>query len=105
MKRDHTTEIIDQIILETGYGRKNVEAIVNSFLGIYQDKISDDGVVFLKGFGEMKAVMRQRKYYDINQRKTDQSTPRPSVKFKPTIAFLNLIKQSQGSNVSKEGGR
>jgi len=97
VKRDHTTDIIDQIILETGYSRKNVEDIVNSFLGVYQDKISD-GVVFLKGFGEMKAVMKQRKYYDINQRKTDQSRPRPSVKFKPTIAFLNLIRQCQGSN-------
>ena len=93
-KKDHTKEIINAIVLETGYSIKSVEKIVDSFLAIYQDKISD-GTVYLQGFGEMKAVIEKRRYYDINQGKMDETRLKPMVKFKPTVTFLNLIRHSQ----------
>jgi len=100
-RKDHKKLIINEIIKETGYSKKMVEAVIDSFIGIYTDKVSD-GTVHIQGFGTMTAVMGQRRYYDINQRKMDETHLKPSVRFKPTNSFLNLIRHSQGRG--KEGG-
>lgn len=101
MKRDEKQDIINAVVLETGYSRKDVKAIVNSFLGIYQDKISD-GSVYIRGFGTMTAVMKERIYFDIHQRKMDKTTIRPSVKFKPHTTFLNLIRHTRLNEQEEE---
>lgn len=104
-KRDATKDIVKDIILETGYAKKHVEDVVNSFLANFQERISD-GSVYIKGFGEMIGFMETKKYFDINQRAMDEKT-QPVVRFKPTNSFLRLVKISQenrGENKVQEGG-
>jgi nucleoid DNA-binding protein len=100
-RKDAKLDIIKAIVLETGYTKKDVEAVVNSFLGIFQDRVSDGKTVFIRGFGQMKGVLQRKRYYDINQRCMDE-TIQPVVTFRPTNSFLNLIRQSQNSSGQEE---
>jgi nucleoid DNA-binding protein len=92
-KKDAKIDIVNAVVLETGYPKKVVEDVVDSFIGVFQDKICD-GTVYIRGFGEMRGVMEKRRYYDINMAQMDESVL-PTVKFRPTNSFLNLVKHSQ----------
>jgi nucleoid DNA-binding protein len=92
-RRDGKHDIINDIVLETGLTIDSVKAVVNSFLGILQDKICDNGKVYIRGFGQIKGVMQKKRYYDINQRRMEE-TIQPTITFKPTNSFLNLIRHS-----------
>jgi nucleoid DNA-binding protein len=94
VKRDAKIDIIKAIVLETGFTKENVSTVVDSFLGIFQDKVSDGKAVYIRGFGQMKSSTQKRRYYDINQRCIDE-TIQYTVRFRPTSSFLNLIRHSQ----------
>jgi nucleoid DNA-binding protein len=99
-RRDAKHDIINDIVLETGFTKDSVKAVVNSFLGILQDKICD-GTVYIRGFGQLKGIMQKKRYYDINQRCMEE-TVQPAVTFRPTISFLNLIRHSHNNGKEEE---
>jgi nucleoid DNA-binding protein len=92
-KKDAKHDIINAIVLETGFTKDSVKTVVNSFLGILQDKICDE-TVYIRGFGQMRGIMQKKRYYDINQRCMEE-TVQPTVIFRPTTSFLNLIRHSR----------
>jgi nucleoid DNA-binding protein len=93
-KKDAKLDIVNAVVLETGYSKENVENVVDSFLAVFQDKVSDGGRVYIRGFGQMTGIMQKKRYFDINQRAMDE-TIQPTIIFKPTSSFLNLVRHGQ----------
>jgi nucleoid DNA-binding protein len=99
-KHNDKRDIIRTIVLETGYATEDVEKVVNSFISIFQDKASD-GRVYIEGFGEMYAYLERKKFYNINLRAMDE-TIQPTVRFKPSLSFLRLVRHSQKNQEDTE---
>jgi hypothetical protein len=88
-RRDDLKRIIDLVVLDTGCSRALVGKIVGSFLGNYQEKVSE-GPVYINGFGEMISEIKTRKYFDINRRVKDEAS-NPKIKFIPSKEFLRYM--------------
>jgi nucleoid DNA-binding protein len=99
-KHSDKRDIIRTIVLETGYAKEDVEKVVNSFISVFQDKASD-GRVYIEGFGEMYAYMETKKFYNINLKSMDE-TVQPTVRFKPSLSFLRLVRHSQKNQENTE---
>lgn len=99
-KHSDKRDIIRTIVLETGFSKEDVENVVNSFISIFQDKASD-GRVYIEGFGEMRCYLETKKFYNINLRSMDE-TVQPTVRFKPSMSFLRLVRHSQKNQEDTE---
>jgi Bacterial DNA-binding protein len=99
--KDHTEDIVREVVLETGCSVEVVKKVLNSFIGVFTDKVSD-GVVLIEGLGKMTAVMKQRRFYDINKNSMNETPLRPKIKFVPSDSFLNLVRHGYNVNNVKE---
>jgi nucleoid DNA-binding protein len=100
-KRDYTTKLINQVILETGYSRATVKGVVESFLAVLQEKSCEE-IIYIKGFGELEAKVVGRFFYDINNKIKYAYSEKPKVIFKPSVAYENMVDRTHKENNKEE---
>ena len=88
-------EIVAKISEKTGIEKKEVMAVIESFMSTVKNSMYDGKNIYLRGFGTLFIKKRAAKPGRIISRNTTIMIPAHNIpKFKPAKSFANRLKKS-----------
>jgi DNA-binding protein HU-beta len=85
-------EIVTEISKSTGIDKSTVLTTVESFMGVIKNTLSNDGNVYLRGFGSFVVKTRAQKTARNISKNTTIIIPEHNIpSFKPAKVFLNSV--------------
>lgn len=84
------------MVLDTGLTKEQVGKVILSFLGHYQDQVTERPV-YIPGFGEMASEIKSRRYWDVNKGVPNEYARsfKPKIRFTPSEQFLTLVRHTK----------
>lgn len=87
-------DVLNMVVLETGFEKEPVEEIVKSFIKHLTD-ISSMKNTFIDGLGTFEGHVKERRYYDLNDGVNGKIAVRGRVKFIPSRNFIKLVETNR----------
>ena len=89
-------DLVSQIAVETGFDKKTVNVIVESFAKSIKDYLSNGENVYIRGFGSFITKTRAAKIARNITRETSIAVPAHQIPaFKPAAEFKAVVRQSK----------
>ncbi len=88
-------DIVNEISRSTGVDKDAVLTVVEKFMDVVKDNLSEGNNVYLRGFGSYIIKTRREKTARNISRNTSIKIPEHKIPaFKPSKVFLDLVKNS-----------